>query len=92
MLSGNGQSKTDVTHWMRIAVKVTDAEWKLGRNVRGDCWYGMWHENRHYFEDLLENGLAENVKARLGERFSNIKGPGPITLWKTKRRKRCIEK
>lgn len=87
-----GKARPDVTHWMRMAVKVTDAEWKLGRNVRGDCRYETWHENRHYFKDLLENGLAENIKPRLGERFGNIKGPGPIALRKTKRRKRCRDK
>lgn len=47
---------------------------------------------RHYFKGLLENGLAENIKARLGERFGNIKGPGLIALLKTKRRKRSSVK
>lgn len=87
-----GKARPDFTHWMRMAVKVTDAEWKLCKNVGRDCLYEMWHENRRYFKDLLENGLAENIKARLGERFGNIKGHGPIALWKTKRRKRCGEK
>lgn len=87
-----GKARPDFTHWMRMAVKVTDAELKLCRNVGGDCRYEMWHENRHYFKDLLENGLAENIKARLGERFGNIKGSSLIALWKTKRRKRCGEK
>lgn len=69
------KARPDFTHWMRMAVKVTDAEWKLCGNVGGDCRYEVWHGNRHYFKGLLENGLAENIKARLGERLGNIKGP-----------------
>lgn len=57
--------------------------------MAGDCRCEMWHENRHYLKDLLASGLAENIKARLGERIGNIKGPGVIALKRTKRRKRC---
>ena len=46
----------------------------------------MWHENRHYFKDLLVSGLVENTKARLGERVGNIKGPALTALQKTEGR------
>lgn len=59
--------------------------------MEGDCRCEMWHEKRHYFKGLLASGLAENIKASLGERAGNIKGPGLIALQKTKRRKRCGE-
>lgn len=67
-----GEARPNFTNWVRMAVKVTDGEWKPCRNVRGDCRYERWHEKRCYFKDLLENGLAENIKARLGGNIKDL--------------------
>ncbi|PKU38403.1 hypothetical protein llap_11293 [Limosa lapponica baueri] len=72
-----GKARPGITPWMRL---VMPSGSQIGRkqdlkrrlNVEGDCRCEMWHENRHYFKDLLASGLAENVKARLGERVGKV--------------------